>query len=187
METLLETGFLIPGIKVADEASLSKGTYILVLNALDKPPHLSLIVDNHIFSLGVTGPKLAMPLPVQLRVVKARNIKTLFIELHTSLFIHDSQLYRHAKNHTLAYRKVEAGVATCLSPIKNFCSTIFDIDVSNVNYIFDLLPLLYEKKLVKNCFHLNMEKNVVAGEYHLEKYTLQDIYMSIVQAEQQIF
>ncbi len=178
--------YIIPGILPADDILLQKGTYIVVLHATTKPPHLSLLIEGEMFSLDVNGPKLAMPLAVQLRVIKSKKIKSLFFKLDTAVFIHNNQLFKAAQTHTLAYSRVEMGIATCLSPIKKFCAAIFDIDIRNVNYIFDLLPVLYQHNHIQSCSYYNMQKQLINTNFHLEKYTMEDIYNSIVHAEEMV-
>ena len=176
--------YIIPGIVPADDILLQKGTYIVVTHATTKPPHLSLLIEGEIFSLGVKGPKLAMPLATQLRIIKSKKIESLFFKLDISVFIHNNQLFKVAKTHTLAYSRVEMGIATCLSPIKNFCSAIFEVDIRKVNYIFDLLPVLYQHNHIQACLHYNMQQHLTNTNFHLEKYTMEDIYNSIVMAEE---
>ncbi len=180
---MLMSEYVIPDIIPAEDVFLEKGTYIVLLRSGVKPPHLSLLIEGEIFSLDIKGPKLAMPLAIQLRIIKSKKVECLFFKLDTAIFIHNNQLFKAAKTHTLAYSKVEMGIATCLSPIKNFCSAIFDIDIRNVNYIFDLLPILYHHHLVLSCAHFNMQKHLVNNKFHLQKYTMEDIYNSILQAE----
>lgn len=181
---MIVSEYIISDIVPADDVLLQKGTYIVVLHATTKPPHLLLLIEGEMFSLGVKGPKMAMPLAAQLRIIKSKKIASLFFKLETAVFVHNNQLFKAAKTHTLAYSRVEMGIATCLSPIKNFCSAIFDIDIRNVNYIFDLLPVLYKHHHIQSCSHYNMQKHLTGTDFHLEKYIMEDIYNSIVQAEE---
>ena len=173
------SGVHISQIQHANDVVLKKGTYILILGADLRPPHLSLLVDGKIFSLNVHGPQLEMPLEKQLKLIKIRKIKSLFIRLNTSIYIHDNNLFKEAIKNTLIYSKIEPGLATCLSPVKNFCAGVFGIDTGRVQTIFDLLPLLYERQLISCCFHYNMEPLLVGNSFCLNTYTLQDIYYSI--------
>ena len=74
-------------------------------------------------------------------------------------------------------------MATCLSPIKNFCAGIFEIDTSRVDSIFDLLPLLFQKKLILSSHHLYLDSHISGACFQLAPYTMEDIYNSIVQSE----
>ena len=172
---------IIPNIQKAEDVVLKKGTYILISEATQKPPHLSLLVEGKIFSLGVKGHQLNMPFELQLKLIKVKKINTLLIKLDTSLYIIGNQLFKEAKYNTIKFSKIEMGIATCLSPIKDFCANIFDLDMSRVNFIFDLLPILYERKLISACYHYNMEKYLVNNSFHFPKYTMQDIYERVNQ------
>jgi hypothetical protein len=180
---MVQTAYTIQKVIRANDNLLQQGSYIVMTNANARPPHLSLLIEGNLFSLGVRGPKLATPLALQLRIIHSRKIETLFLKLDTELFFHNNQLFKAAQTHTLAYSRVEVGVATCLSPIKNFCAAIFDIDISKVNSIFDLLPILNQHKLITSCAHYNLEHLLDGTNFHLQTYSMEDIYNSIVQSE----
>ena len=170
---------IIPNIQPASDLVLQHGTYILISEAAKKPPHLSLLVEGKIFSLSVKGPQLEFPLEKQLKLIKIKKINALFIKLDTSIYIIGNQLFKEAENNTLKFSKIEIGIATCLSPIKDFCARVFDMDVSNIDFVFDLLPILYKKKYISACYHYNMEKILINNSFHFQKYTMQDIYESV--------
>jgi hypothetical protein len=173
------SSYLIPNVEKVNDTFLKKGTYIVLTEVNKKPPHLSLLIEGQLFSLGVKGPKLGLPLEIQLKYIKSRKIQALFIKLNISIHIQDNQLFKEVKKHTLMYSKAEVGIATCLSPIKNFCAGIFNVDVSEVNLIFDLLPILYERNLIDACYQYNLDLFLKGNSFYLEKYTLKDIFDSI--------
>lgn len=175
--------FLIPDINPAVEKDLGKGTYILIMYASRIPPHLSLVIDSQVYTLSVKGPKLAMPLEVQLKLIRARKIESVFVKLRYEMLVQDEYLYRQAEKHTLAFTRVEPGIATCLSPIKNFCGQVFGFDVEGIHFIYDLLATLYSRQVIDHCSHLNMEPFMIGSTFHLTRYSMQDIYESIYRSD----
>jgi hypothetical protein len=180
---LVPCTYHIPSVVAASDATLQNGSYIVLMHATSRPPHLALLIDGALFSLSIKGPKLALPLELQLRMIHSKQIPSLFLKLKTALFYHQNQLFKAANAHTMAYSRVEAGVATCLSPIKNFCSGVFEIDTSRVDSIFDLLPLLFEKKLIHSSHHFYLDAHIRDAVFQMALYTMEDIYNSIVQSE----
>lgn len=171
--------YIIPNIKQALDGALNTGTYILLLHANAIPPHLELLVDGGLYAISVKGPKLKSPLAVQIRNIKQHRIPALFVKLNTNVVVHGTSLYKQAENETLSYRKVQAGGITCLSPIKSFCAQLFGIDISEVNFVYDLLRLLDEDGHIASIYHYNMEPYLKFDAYHLRKYSMQDIYENI--------
>lgn len=178
---LMSEYYIIPGVKkVPSDNFLRKGTYILLVGADRRPPHLALLLDGLVYALGVKGPKLDIPFDVQLRMIRRKNVKTLLVKLNISIHVHENQLFREIRKQTSMFTRAEAPVATCLSPIKNFCAGVFGVNVKEVHCIFDLLPLLYEHRFVEACYHYNLENDLdKEGAYRLGKYTMKEIYDSI--------
>jgi hypothetical protein len=175
--------YLIRNIKPAVLPELYSGTYILILRANHIPPHLSLLVDGKVFSLEIKGPKLAMPFSAQLKFIRTRQIECLFVKLKTDLVIEGNGIYKRAVEHTLAFARLEPGIATCLSPIKNFCSDVFGVRKDSINFIYDLLAELDKGQNTEGCYHLNMENLILNGTFSLRKYSMFEIHESIYKAE----
>lgn len=170
----------ISNIQPANNTLLKEGVFIVISDALQKPPHLSLLVDGKIFSLNVKGPQLDFSSEKYIKWLKIKHIPALLIQLNNfNLNSENQSRYITAQRSILKFPKVEAGIITCLSPIKNFCAETFQIDVSKVDSIFELLPILFKQKHIVACYHYNMEKHLLNQSFELEKYTVQDIYESI--------
>lgn len=174
----------ISNIQPTSNALLKEGVFIVISDALQKPPHLSLLMEGGVFSLSVKGPLIDFALDKYFKWLAIKRIPTLFIQLnHFNIHNENQSRYVAEKKSILKFSKVEAGVITCLSPIKNFCAEIFQIDVSKVDSIFELLPILFEQKHIVACYHYNMEKHLINQSFELEKYTMQDIYESICRCQ----
>jgi hypothetical protein len=175
--------YALKNIQEAREDALGKGTYILILHAASIPPHLCLLIDSQVYSLGVKGPKLAMPLELQLKLIRTKAIESIFVKLNIGMAVYGNHLYRQAEKHTLSFSRVEPGVATCLSPIRSFCGQVFGFNVEEIHFIYDLLEVLEKKGLIDSCSHMNMARRLFNGAFVLNRYTMQDIYESIYQSD----
>ena len=52
---------------------------------------------------------------------------------------------------------------SCLSPIKDFINDVYKIDVSDSKFIFELLPVLFEKNIIRDIsqLHLSTYQSVI--------------------------
>ena len=66
-----------------------------------------------------------------------------------------------------------------LFPLKQFCSNVYQLDVANVHFIFDLLSLLYNGLHISACYQMNMDDSINNETYLMEKYTMNDVNNAI--------
>jgi len=171
--------YIIPNILPAQEAVLLNDVFLVVLYANRIPPHLAVSVNGKLFTLTVKGATVDGELSTLLRLIRKRNIESLFIKLSVPAFFTFPELLGEIRKYTLAYPRVDVGIATCLSPIKDFCATVYDTDLKNVNFVFDLLPKLYEQKIITYCYQINLERFLRGDSFLLSRYTMNDIYEGI--------
>ncbi len=165
--------YKISNIEPLPENKHKNGIYIILLHAQKKPPHIALTIDGRVFSLSVNGPKINGKMSELISMIQSRKIKTLFFQLSERGDYTTLQLIEKMKELTLAYPGLDAGGATCLNPVKEFCCSVYKTDIAGVNFIFDLLPELGNVVIAR--FHLNMESCLSEGVFYLKKYTMEDI------------
>lgn len=150
------------------------GIYISILNATHTPPHLAIIVKGFAYSLSVNGFKTDKKLQDLIRLIRARKIKALFVELvPPTNFIEDC--YTLINNFIRTCIPLELGEVTCLYPIKEFCKVAYNLDLSKVEFIFDLLPILERNMLIKKSYSLNMDEDLNCDGYSLKTYGIEEI------------
>lgn len=174
--------YKISNIFLAPEALLANDVYLIILYATRIPPHLALSIQGKLFSLSVKGPSVDGELSHLLRLIKQRAIETIFIKLSVPAIFTIEQLQNEIKKYTLAYPCVDIGIATCLNPIKDFCSSVYQTEIKNVNFVFELLPKLYQLEIITFCYHLNLEKYLEHNSLYLNKYSMYDIHEEIREA-----
>lgn len=175
----MHPSYKISNLLPANEAVLMNDVHLVLLYATRPPPHLLISVNGKIFTLSVKGATVDGELPALLTLIRRKNIETLFIRLALPPLFTLDQLKEEIRACTLAYPRADIGIATCLSPIKDFCHTIYDTESRNVNLIFDLLPKLQERNAMKDCYHLNMEKHLSGNSLSLDIYEVNDVYEAI--------
>lgn len=158
------------------------GAYLLLLNVARVPPHLAIAVDGKLFTLSVKGPTVESDLASLLRTIRHRSIESIFIRLKIPPHFSIEEVRSEIKKNVLAYPRVDIGLATCLAPIKDFCSSIYSIDVQKVSFIYELLPKLEAIDVLGGCYQINLEKHLQEGNYVFSSYTMDDINAEIKRA-----
>jgi hypothetical protein len=174
--------YKISNLLPANDTLLKNDVYLVLLYARRIPPHLLISINGKIFSLNLTGPSVDGELDVLLAFIRRKNIETIFIKLSLPVLFTLEQLKEEIRNCTLAYPKVGIGIATCLSPIRDFCHSVYDTETKNVNLIFDLLPKLQERNAMRDCYQMNMEKHLSGNSFSLNMYEVNDVYEAIRQS-----
>ena len=175
-------GYQLTGILPADEGLLMKEVFLVILNANRIPPHLAVSVNGNLFSLSVQGVTVNGSLTSLLSLIHKKKIQTLFIRLAVPPIVSIDQLKHEMMKFTLSYEKVVIGKSTCLNPIRDFCSSIYDINIQDVNFIFDLLPKLYQHNAIHDCYQLYMSNTMLNQSFILNHYSINEVNKAIHQA-----
>lgn len=154
----------------------------MILYANRIPPHLAVTVNGKLFTLTTKGATVDGELAPMLRLIKKNNIETIFIRLNIPALFTMDQLHDEIKKYTLAYPRVDVGIATCLNPIRDFCGSVYEEEAKKANFIFELLPQLEAKRAVGECFYMNMERYISDNSFSLRTYTMNDIFEGIRKA-----
>jgi hypothetical protein len=176
---LVEKNYTLHDIQKANERLLMSDIYLILLYANRIPPHLAVTVNGRLFTLTTKGATVDGELASLLRLIKKNTIETIFVKLNVPVLFTLDQLHQEIKRYTLAYPRVDVGIATCLNPIRDFCGKVYDADAGNANFIFELLPKLEQKRAVGECFYMNMENYLRQNSFALRTYTMNDIFEGI--------
>ncbi|MBI3501346.1 MAG: hypothetical protein HY063_06080 [Bacteroidetes bacterium] len=171
--------YRIQNILPAKETLLHNDVFLVLLYAARIPPHLLVSVHGKIFSLSVKGATVDGELSSLLHLIRRKKIETVFIRLALPLVFTLEQLQDEIRHCMLAYPRADVGIATCLTPIADFCHSIYSTEKKNVNLIFDLLPKLSERKAVKEIYHLNLGNYLSGNSFELNKYEVNDVHEAI--------
>lgn len=172
---MLSTEYQINHLTAAHEDVLLSDVYLVLLNVTRVPPHLAISISGKLFTLSVKGPTVEGDLSSLLRIIRQRSIESIFIKLSVPWVFTLEQLQNEIRNYVLAYPRVDVGLATCLAPIKDFCGSVYDAETINVNFIYELLPVLEQKNVIDSCYHLNLDQYLRKDSFMLKKYTMDDI------------
>ncbi len=175
----MENKYTITNILPAKEELLSNDIFLVVLYAARIPPHLAVSVNGKLFTLSVKGASVDGNLSSLLRLIHKQRIETVFIKLSVPALFTIDDLKEEIKKYTLAYPRVDIGLATCLAPIRDFCGSVYEPEMKHVNFVYELLPMLYEKNIITSCYQLNLDQLMLGNTFGMNKYSMNDIYEGI--------
>lgn len=159
------------------ETGIDDNFFLFLFRATRIPPHIGLIFNSKVYDITLVGPNLGTDAVTFISTVKKKYTKTLFIKLNKPNFsateIETTLMEAMKKFNNVSHEN------SCLSPIKTAFKQLFDIQMDEVNYIFDLIPLLHQKNIVQHIFHLNLERNLQENTFYLQTYNQNDIQQSI--------
>lgn len=187
--------FLISITNNISKINLEKGVFIFIHRASKIPPHIGMVINGKLFEISINGPEYNLSGSAMLQTAQKRGVEVVFIELITpNLYTTEENSLRQLTevggvintkeiellitNLVKHYFKV-SNTVSCLNPIKDFIQKTYQIDVSRANFIFELLPILYDKNFVKNTYQVNLTNKLINHSFLLKKYTKQDIENSI--------
>ena len=152
--------------------NLNRGTFLCLFGTDKIPPHLGLIVNGKYYSTSAKGSRLGENVKLILRRVNQSSIPTLFIKLDVSEDI--QKLVVAFEN----YPKLKEN-QTCLLPLKDYINSIGE-DVTSINFVFELIPILHNRNLISDSFSLYMS----ASSFELKVYSKEDIVNRIVKLQE---
>jgi len=173
----MQSPFKISNLIPATDAVLMNEVYLILLYATRIPPHLLISVNGKLFTLSVKGANVDGELSALLTLIRRKNIEAIFIRLQMPALFTIEQLREEIRNCTLAYQRADIGIASCLTPIKDFCHAVYDTETKNVDLIFDLLPKLQEKNAIQDCYQMNLR--LTSNNFEIKRYEVNDVYEAI--------
>ncbi|MDG2369171.1 MAG: hypothetical protein P8M12_00870 [Flavobacteriales bacterium] len=154
-------------VSILNEQILQLNSGIVLINAHKKPPHLGLFSLNKYFSLTATEVQNNLDLSIILQVIHRKKIPSLFIifnkKLNNSLVEKTFSSYTNLKDGT-----------TCINPINKLIDQQL-CNVNNVQFIYELIPLLAKANELKSYHHLYCDTYLSDELFELRKYSMEDV------------
>lgn len=170
-------------LSLFDKTHLQEGVYLVLLDALAVPPHLLLIVSGKVFSISTLGPALDQDFEKYDRLIHKKKIPTIFIKLSLPVVFTQEMLLDKIRSITQSYPRVDIGIATCLSPIKDFCGEVYQVEKKPVKLVFDLLDGLKKQNAIESYHHLFLDQELHNGNIFLNRYSVFEVNEAIHSAK----
>lgn len=163
------------------EEDLLNGIYIAVIHATRVPPHIGMIINKKYHSLTVKGQDINTSPEALIKNTIQRKIPSLFIKIHAHNSFSNTYLAEHLITNIQQFPRVDVGVATCLSPVKLFFEEAYNVPMRNINYLYELLPVLELYGLIENISSMFIDET----KYQLPFYTDKEINEGIKQVRKE--
>lgn len=173
--------FVLQHIHPASENDFATGTYIVVFNAQQVPPHLLISHEGKIYSVSVSGRQLGSPLAKLETFIERKTVPTLFIEWKLPEHLSADEFETLLKKAFALYPRLEAGKNSCLSPIRDLADMLYGGEMKKARFIFELLPLLRNENATGKTFYSHIA--VSENTFTLQTYTETELENAIRNAE----
>lgn len=151
---------------------LSNGLYLVIHNPAQVPPHIFLVYNKKYYSLTYNKIFIANDFLKRLNLFDSKNTPLLIIELDCSFFYEiENIIANEFKKCSFAGQND----TTCLTPIKEVFFKVFKISFNNIQFIYEMIPLLKSNQLIKSIKHKNLNDEINNGTFILNDYNLNDI------------
>jgi hypothetical protein len=148
--------FSLTEVFAGAKEQVQHGTWIVLLNPQELPPHLLVCHNSRLYSLSVSGRQLGSPLEKLMSWCERKNVPSLFIEWKTGM--RDTIYFEELLNASFSrYARVEAGKNSCLFPVRDLAAKVHGEQMSQARFIFELLPLLQQKNSLGKSLAIGME------------------------------
>lgn len=152
---------------------LQKGLYIFIYRANRIPPHLGILLNGKVYDISLQGPNIALDVNEFYKTIGKRKMETIFIELQLPVF--NNFIDEILIDCINKYQKVSEEIS-CLFPIREFLASVFyNPEMEKTDFIFELIPVLQDHKLVKNITQLNLDNKLISNTLTLNTYNKEDI------------
>ncbi|MBL17809.1 MAG: hypothetical protein CL848_02895 [Crocinitomicaceae bacterium] len=131
------------------------------------PPHLGLVISGNYFSCSANSVKTNVPFSRIFNKLKRRNHKLLIAELDIPISIQKSREIFNDYG-------VLCDDKTCLGPVKKTIEFHLNQNFKS-NFIFELLPVLEEKRIIKSYLQFNLDAYISNNGFNLPTYTKEEV------------
>lgn len=158
---------------------LPEGLYLALLKTDKTPPHLGLISGNNWYTLDVKGPTTGADAARLLQSLRRKNIPSVFVQLAWPRGLQQEQMQQLLHEKFSAYPALGDNEHTCVSPIRDVLAHIYDPQLINCDFVFDLLRILAEKNLLLHTYQLAH----TAARWEMPGYGMADVRKGITEAQ----
>lgn len=138
---------------------LLKNGWLIVLHSCRTPPHAGIIINGHYYSLTIKGQELNVKVEILLKTISQKKIETVAIQLiKQPVFSLDYQkevIIHYIKQ----FPKVQAGKATCMSPVKLFLQEFYALNYLESELLYELIERLKQNKYIYQSVGFNLNKD----------------------------
>ena len=149
---------------------LSGKVFLVISNPIKLPPHIGILINEMYFSLTVNGFQKNKTVFSLLRKSSSLKLPIICLELKSSNH-EKTDLINKAEVIFEKYERVKADGPSCLKPVLEFLENVYSFGVENVKYIYELIPILQKKSMIKSVSATEIIEYFPDNKYYFLKYT----------------
>lgn len=149
--------------------NINEGTFILIQNTRQIPPHISLVNDGKYFSTSVAGVKTGMDAESVLKNIGSKKIPSLILQITPLRFSTDAltEVFN-------TYGVLDKPEKSCLFPIIAVLNQSYGL-IHESEFVFELIKELEKNGNLKRISQCNMEDILEKESYLFPIYSRTDI------------
>ena len=168
---------------LASAKPLAHHTWLVVLHASRKPPHIGVLINGNYHSLTIKGHETNVSLSVLLKTIQQKKIESVFVKLKNHpVFSYDYQ------NEIFQWQikqlqQVKPNEASCLSPVKLFLAEFYAINFIENELLFELIERLKQNEYIDEALGLNIHNFIQGQLFYFPIYSFTEL-QEIILTEQ---
>ncbi len=167
---IIESPYTLTIEPLTNTDDLKNQTWLVIMHASRKPPHIGLLINGNYNSLTIKGHELNINKDVLIKTIHLKKIETLFIKLvKHPVFSSDFQL-EIAQDYIKQFMHVNQD-SSCLKPVKLFLQEFYALSFNKDELLFELLERLKQNQYIKTTYGLQVQAKLIGNEFVLPLYT----------------
>ena len=162
------------------KADLMSGFHLILFHVNRVPPHLGIVYKQKYYSLTASECQIGIDFDPIWRLIRSKKIETIVIKIDSV----PSQEFISAAYQS--YEVAKPNQYTCLSPIKDYFNEHHQISPEGIQFVFDLIPILYESNLIDEVRQINLTSESNEFSFELLTYTMSEIYSRIQELQHEM-
>ncbi len=178
--------FIFESVLQADEQSLMKGNFIIVLQTVRVPPHLLIAVNGRSWSISVSGQLPGEPLEKLFAYITRKEVPTIFSELKLPTHISQEVLCDMLDKAVAKYPEVHENEISCLHPIRDVAAEVFGEVAMDARFIYELIPAIQLANGIGRHYGFYLERYLdEKGNLAMPLYSAEDVARATAEAVKQ--
>lgn len=174
----MSPAFQLPVENVTAATLPADALYLVLLRTDRIPPHLGLLCSGAWFTLDVKGPVFGTDASRLLQAIERRQMPSAFVQLAWPRGLSREAALGRLGSAFSAYAPLGEGTATCISPVRDFVSGIYDKKTGAADFVYQLLHMLGDAGLIVRTYAFYQ-----ASPYlEIPEYGMPEVRASIVAA-----
>jgi hypothetical protein len=182
---IIESPYTLTIEPLVNTDDLKNHTWLVIMHASRKPPHIGLLINGNYNSLTIKGHELNIDKDVLIKTIHVKKIETLFVKLiKHPVFSSDFQL-EIGQDYIKQFTHVNQN-SSCLKPVKLFLQEFYALSFNEDELLFEIVERLKQNQYINSTYGLHIQAKLIGNEFVLPLYTNQEL-KAVIETERANF